>query len=86
MFSDCVVLSDILNGSVDLSDGTTYMSTALYSCDIGLYIVGNSARTCTENGLWTPYEPFCQIHGDTPQCELDNLLISSLDVHFHNVW
>jgi len=85
MFSDCVVLSDILNGSVYLSDGTTYMSTALYSCDIGLYIVGNSARTCTENGLWTPTEPFCQIHGETQHCELDNLFISSLDVYFHNV-
>ena len=73
--SDCDVLPDVLNGSVDISDGTTYMSTALYSCDIGHYIVGNSTRTCAEDALWTPTEPYCQIHGDTQQCELEHTWI-----------
>ena len=86
MSLDCGVLPYILNGSVDLSDGTTYMSTALYSCDIGLYIVGNSTRMCAEDGLWTPTEPHCQIHGDTQHCELEHIFISYLDVYFYNVW
>jgi len=63
-FPDCGVLPGILNGSVDLSNGTAYLSTVLYSCDIGYYIVGNSTRTCAADGLWNQAEPFCQIHGE----------------------
>jgi len=63
--SDCDVLPDILNGSVDLSDGTTYLSTAVYSCDIGHNIVGNNMRTCIDGGLWNETEPSCQKIGKT---------------------
>jgi len=63
--SDCDVLPDILNGSVDLSDGMTYLSTARYSCDIGHYIVGSSERTCIDGGLWNLAEPSCQKRGNT---------------------
>ena len=65
LISDCDVLPKILNGSVDLSGGTTYLSTAIYSCDIGHNIVGNNMRTCIDGGLWNETQPSCQKIGKT---------------------
>ena len=54
----CERLLDIANGRVVLS-GLTVGSLASYTCNTGFNLVGNSARTCQSNGLWSGVEPFC---------------------------
>lgn len=54
----CEELSDPLNGRVEPS-GRTPDSTATYSCNEGLELVGPSVRVCEDTGLWTGVEPEC---------------------------
>ena len=42
-----------------MSNGTTFGSTAIYTCDTGYTLSGSSSRTCRTNGLWTFFEPLC---------------------------
>ena len=53
-------LTDPDNGQVDTSPGTTFGSTATYTCDTGYTLSGSQTRTCGENGNWTSSEPICQ--------------------------
>ena len=39
--------------------GTTFMSTATYSCNNGYELNGSSTRTCSSDGMWTPAAPIC---------------------------
>ena len=55
---DCGPLS-ITNGQVVTPSGTTFMSTATYSCDNGYELNGTSTITCSSNGMWTPAAPIC---------------------------
>ena len=48
------------NGSVDVSDGTTLGSTAVYSCAAGYNLVGSDVVTCTVSGEWSDGAPTCQ--------------------------
>lgn len=47
------------NGTVDLSNGTQYMATAVYSCNIGFELIGASNVTCQTNKSWTNSSPSC---------------------------
>ena len=57
---DCGSLTNPNNGLVDTSSGTTFESTATYTCDIGYTLSGSQSRTCGAEGLWTFSEPICQ--------------------------
>ncbi len=57
---DCGALnSSIINGTVDTSSGTVFMSTAKYTCHIGYILNGTETRTCSTDGIWVPAEPSC---------------------------
>ncbi|XP_003387839.1 PREDICTED: sushi, von Willebrand factor type A, EGF and pentraxin domain-containing protein 1-like isoform X2 [Amphimedon queenslandica] len=62
---DCGPLDDPKNGKVDAS-GTAFWDTATYTCNPGFDIIGESIRTCQENGQWSGVAPFCQ----SATCEL----------------
>lgn len=56
---DCGNLESPDNGTVDLSEGTTFGSTAFYSCDEIFELVGNSTRVCLSSGVWSNESPVC---------------------------
>ena len=48
------------NGQVDISNGTTFGSTAIYTCDPGYTLSGShKLRTCGADAVWFPTEPTC---------------------------
>ena len=56
---DCGGLESPDNGTVDLSGGTTFGSTAVYSCDEVFELDGNSSRVCLSSGIWSNEAPVC---------------------------
>ena len=59
-FSDCGPPTPPANGSVSTAEGTTYLSVANYSCDVGFLLNGSNTRVCG-NVTW---------EGTTPECNL----------------
>ena len=57
---DCGPLGNYVNGQVDMSSGTTFMSTATYICNAGYNRIGPISRTCGSNGVWSPAAPTCE--------------------------
>ena len=57
---DCGNLTDLANGSVNHTLGTTFGQTVTYSCDTGYNLVGDSTRTCQAAGNWSGSAPTCQ--------------------------
>ena len=57
---DCGTLNDPDNGQVTHTTGTTYEKRAIYSCNTGYTLVGDSTRTCQATGTWSGSEPTCQ--------------------------
>ena len=57
---DCGNLTDPANGQVDHSAGTTNGQTAVYSCNTGYNLVGESSCTCQAEGDWSGSAPTCQ--------------------------
>ena len=55
---NCGGLTDPENGAVTLS-GTTFNSTATYSCNEGHNLVGDTTRTCLASGSWSDTTPTC---------------------------
>ncbi len=55
---DCGSLSAPTNGGV-MTTGTTYQSTATYSCDNGYTRSGDQTRVCQASGDWNGSEPAC---------------------------
>ncbi len=53
-------LTDPANGQVKTSSGTTFGSTASYSCDAGYNLTGSTERTCGADGMWSLSEPVCE--------------------------
>ena len=60
LVTNCGLLTDPDNGQVNTSSGTTFGSTATYTCDNGYALSGSQTRTCGADGNWTSSEPFCQ--------------------------
>ena len=56
---DCGSLENPINGLVDTSDGTTFGSTAMYSCNLNFMVNGSSTRLCTAEGVWGGEPPTC---------------------------
>ena len=56
---DCMVLPDPDNGEVDLSNGTTFGSIAVYNCNEGLILLGSDTRVCQADGVWSGDPPTC---------------------------
>ncbi|XP_064387176.1 uncharacterized protein LOC135335578 [Halichondria panicea] len=56
---DCGSLTVPINGQVSTSSGTTFMSTAIYTCNTGYTLNGVLTRTCQANGNWDLTVPTC---------------------------
>ena len=56
---DCMDPLAPTNGTVDTSRGTTYQSVAVYQCDEGYTLQGQSITACLENGTWSGPTPTC---------------------------
>ena len=56
---DCGSLDPPLNGFLDIND-TSFQSMAIYSCENGYNLIGESQRTCTINATWSGEDPICQ--------------------------
>ena len=57
----CPSLPPLINGRISYSDPTLGMdSVATHSCHTGLFLDGNSARTCQTNGNWSGSAPVCE--------------------------
>ena len=57
---DCGSLTHPTNGSVSHTAGTTNGQTAIYSCDTGYNLEGNSTSMCQASGNWSGSAPTCQ--------------------------
>ena len=57
---DCGSLDDSANGQVTHTSGTTFGQAAIYSCNTGYNLVGNSTRTCQATGEWSGSVPTCE--------------------------
>ena len=57
---DCGALTNLANGHVSHTAGTTLGQTATYSCNPGYDLVGGSSRTCQATGVWSGSVPTCQ--------------------------
>ena len=56
---DCGNLTDLTNGQVNHTAGTTFGQTATYSCNTGYNLVGDSTHTCQATGQWSGSAPTC---------------------------
>ena len=57
---DCGTLTNVANGQVNYTTGTTLGQTATYSCNPGYNLVGGGTRTCQATGVWSGSAPTCQ--------------------------
>ena len=58
--TDCDSLTKPDNGRVDTLNGTTFGSTATYTCDTGYTLSGSQSRICGADGNWTSFNPLCE--------------------------
>ena len=65
---DCGDLDDPENGQVSLT-GTTFGSSATYTCNRGFELVGSRMRMCLASGEWM---------GDAPTCERKHFMFTSM--------
>ena len=56
---NCGALANPVNGLVDTSGGTTFGTTATYSCNLNFMLMGSSTRSCTVAGVWGGQPPTC---------------------------
>ena len=57
---NCGTLTNPANGQVSHAAGTTFGQTAIFSCDTGYNLDGDSNRTCQATGMWSGSSPTCQ--------------------------
>ena len=66
---ECKELHHPLNGRVEFPVPIVYQSEAVYTCDMGYNLVGNSSRYCLDDGVWGGTEPSCVgIHAIIIRC------------------
>ena len=69
---DCGPLTNPDNGQVVTSHGTTFGSTATYTCDTGYTLSGSQTRTCGADGVWTLFTPVCEGTYTNTDAGIDN--------------
>jgi len=57
---DCGNLTNQDNGRVSHPTGTTFGQTAIYTCNPGYKLVGDSTRECQTTGVWSGSKPTCK--------------------------
>lgn len=70
---DCGIPPAPENGDVDVTSGTTYGQTAMFSCWDGFALVGADSSTCNELGQWGSVSPYWIFY--VPLCILINCSI-----------
>ena len=60
---DCGTPSSPSDGQVTTPSGTLVGDVALYTCNEGLVLTGSNTRVCSNNGVWTPGPPTCEVEG-----------------------
>lgn len=81
---DCGTLSPPANGAVE-TDGTRYLSTATYACDVGHELVGGATRTCQADGRWSGSAPTCRVADCGPLAAPDDGAVSAPSTTFGGV-
>ena len=71
---DCGTLNATTNGDVSINE-TTFQQTAVYTCNMGYNLTGNSIRMCQATGAWSGSEPTCQ---SEPNLTIHRCLCSKL--------
>ena len=51
------------NGQVNVDEGLTVGSKAMYSCDSGFDLIGSQLRECLIIEKWSDREPYCKPEG-----------------------
>ncbi|XP_060561266.1 sushi, von Willebrand factor type A, EGF and pentraxin domain-containing protein 1-like [Ruditapes philippinarum] len=59
--NDCGPRTQPVNGSVHVSNGTTYQSLMTFECDIGFEMNGTNTSVCLANSTWSHVVPKCII-------------------------
>ena len=54
---DCGDIMELSNGKVVTSNGTTFNSTATFTCDSGYTLSGSQTRRCGADGNWIFQNP-----------------------------
>ena len=62
-FKVCPTLSDPYDGAVSTPKGTEFQDEAIYECEQGFELVGNSQRSCQSTGSWSGTAPTCKLIG-----------------------
>ena len=65
---ECMELDNPANGRVNFPVPTVYGSEAVYTCETGHVLAGNSSRRCQIDGTWSESHPTCIgefAHSDT---------------------
>ena len=59
-FKACSLLFNPSDGSVSTPEGTEFQDEAIYECEQGFELVGNSRRSCQSTGSWSGTAPTCK--------------------------
>ena len=63
--SDCGPITSPTDGSVDSSEGTVYLSVAVFECNLGYTMAGSETSMCEATADWSDPTPDCNINGKT---------------------
>ena len=55
----CGDLPRVANGKIEIHPDTKLGSSAVYTCNPGYILEGNTKRTCLANGKWSGSKPAC---------------------------
>lgn len=55
----CEDLTELQNGYVDTSQGSTYNAKTIFRCNEDYLLVGEEMAICQENGKWNNMPPTC---------------------------
>ena len=80
----CPALSNPVNGTVRTDNGATVNQTAIYECNSGYSLSGDSSRTCQLNASWSGDEPTCVLIGLYSIFQYTDWLINLQNVSFSN--
>ena len=56
---DCGPFTNLDNGQVNTSLGTTFGSVAMFICNTGYILSHQQIVMCGADGMWAPASPFC---------------------------